>query len=144
MAAHHRWGRGSLLRRSELRPELQLFVDELLKRSPHDLTITDGHRDRASQTAAYNRIVNGRRASNAQWGQSAHNRFPSYAVDVAPLDAKGNIPWNDRAVWDAHGALGEAVAADLGYSIKWGGRFEGFFDAPHFELSGWRAVKVPA
>lgn len=140
---HHRWGRGSQLRRAELRPELQQFVDELLRRSPCDLTITDGHRDRAGQEAAFNRIINGRRASNARWGQSPHNRLPSFAVDVAILDGSGQIPWNDRAAWDAHGELGEQVARDLGLSIRWGGRFTGLYDAPHFELVGWQSVKVP-
>lgn len=138
MAAHHRWGRGSQIHRAELRPELQQFVDELLKRSPTDLTITDGHRDRAGQDAAFNA-----KKSRARWGQSPHNRLPSFAVDVAILDGNGQIPWNDRAAWDAHGELGEQVARDLGLAITWGGRFEGFFDGPHFELSGWRSVKVP-
>ena len=139
MAAHHTWGRGSLIQRATLHADLLRFVDEVLRRSRTDLRIVDGHRDRQSQEAAY-----AKKASKARWGQSPHNRSPSYAVDIAPLDARGEIPWNDRQAWDELGALGEAVARDLGLSIRWGGRFEGFFDGPHFELAGWRAVAVPA
>ncbi len=142
MAAHHRWGRGSLLKRAQLHPDLQTFADELLKRWRGDLVITDGHRDKASQEAAYNKIVDGKRVSRARWGQSPHNRSPSYAVDIALLDSAGQIPWNDRPAWDEFGELGEQVARDLGLRVTWGGRFSWGFDGPHFELAGWRDVAV--
>jgi len=137
MAPNHKWGSVSLSRRATLHPDLQRWVDELLHRSPLDLTIVEGHRDRAGQTAARERGV-----SRASWGQSPHNRLPSYAVDVAPLQS-GRVPWDDRETWDALGALGEQVAKDLGLSITWGGRFRSFYDGPHFELQGWQSVKVP-
>jgi peptidoglycan L-alanyl-D-glutamate endopeptidase CwlK len=137
MAANHHWGASSLAKRETLHPDLQRFVDELLKRSPTDLRITDGHRDKASQEAAFTA-----RKSRARWGQSPHNRSPSMAVDVVIL-VNGMVPWNDRAAWDAHGELGLDVARDLGLSITWGGGFSGLYDAPHFELDGWRSVAVP-
>jgi len=137
MAAHHRWGRGSLIQRATLHSDLVRFVDELLRRSTTDLKIDCGHRDKASQEAAF-----AKKASKARWGQSPHNRMLSYAVDVHIIAADGTIPWNDRAAWDALGDLGEDVARDLGLPVTWGGRFSGFYDGPHFELAGWKSVAV--
>jgi peptidoglycan L-alanyl-D-glutamate endopeptidase CwlK len=137
MAAHHRWGRGSQLKRAQLHPDLQTFADELLRRWRGDLVITEGHREKAGQDKAYREGK-----SRARWGQSPHNRSPSYAVDIALLDSAGQIPWNDRPAWDEFGELGEQVARDLGLPVTWGGRFSGFYDGPHFELGGWKSVAV--
>jgi hypothetical protein len=139
MAAHHRWGRGSQLKRAQLHPDLQTFADELLRRWRGDLVITEGHREKAGQDKAYREGK-----SRARWGQSPHNRSPSYAVDIALLDSAGQIPWNDRPAWDEFGELGEQVARDLGLSMTWGGRFSWAFDGPHFELAGWKSVAVAA
>jgi hypothetical protein len=52
------------------------------------------------------------------------------AIDVAPLDAKGNIAWNAPFdVWERIGEVGEA------HGLDWGGRWAGKnLDCPHFQF----------
>lgn len=90
-----------------------------------DNTILCGHRGEAAQNKAY---TDGK--SNAKYGESEHNKTPSKAVDAAPYP----IDWNDKERFARLAGVIEGVARMLGYKIKWGGDFTGFYDGSHFEI----------
>ena len=54
------------------------------------------------------------------------------AVDIDPLDAKGNIAWNAPFdVWEKIGVIAEA------HGLEWGGRWpDKNKDCPHFQFNG--------
>jgi len=57
----------------------------------------------------------------------------SHAVDVAPVDSKGNASWD----WDLYFKLSPVIkqaTRDLGYPIEWGGDWRTFKDGPHWQL----------
>lgn len=90
-----------------------------------DCTILEGHRGEEAQNAAY---AAGK--SKVQYPYSKHNHNPSLAVDVMPYP----VDWNDLERLRRFSDFVKGVAAGLGYDIKWGGDFNGFFDGPHWEL----------
>lgn len=52
------------------------------------------------------------------------------AMDVAPLDAEGNVNWQaSKEEWEAIGTIGESVG------LIWGAHFKGLTDSPHFEVA---------
>lgn len=122
-----KFGRTSLYNLSTCHPELQLLFNEVIK--TFDCKILCGHRDEAAQNDAY---LN--KKSNAKWGQSKHNTFPSLAVDVIPYP----VDWNNIPRFYEFAAFVLNTAMKMGIQIKWGGFFiikgKKFFDGPHFEL----------
>lgn len=84
--------------------------------------------------------------SKARWGQSAHNYFPSVAIDIAP-GWNGPLRWSDTKAFDAVGRAFVATAKELGIPIRWGADWdmdgqtsdEAFVDRPHIELHPWRS-----
>lgn len=85
-----------------------------------------GFRNQADQNAAFER-----KASKLKWPDSAHNKRPSRAVDLAPAP----LDWSDLRRFDAMGQAVLAAAEKLGIEIVWGGNWKGFPDRPHFELA---------
>lgn len=62
----------------------------------------------------------------------APNGF-SHAVDIAPLEADGDVSW----AWPDYYPLAKAVkaaAAVEGVAIEWGGDWRTFKDGPHWQL----------
>lgn len=107
-----------------LDPSIRVLADELLRRSPDALVITDGFRSRDEQDRLYKqgRETPGPIVTNAKPGYSWHNY--GLAFDVALLkDGKRTWP-EDRSLWERVGALGTSLG------LKWGGSFG---DLPHFE-----------
>ena len=100
-----------------------------------DFAVICGHRGELDQNRAY---ATG--ASKARWGQSAHNTFPSRAVDIAPYP----INWDDTEAFVFLAGIVIACSHSLGYGdlFLWGGDWdadhrmadERFRDYPHFEL----------
>ena len=90
-----------------------------------DNTILCGHRGEEAQSKAF---AEGK--SNAKYGESKHNKTPSQAVDAAPYP----IDWSDKERFARLAGVIEGVAHMLGYKIKWGGDFTGFYDGSHFEI----------
>ncbi len=74
------WGTKSLEKRSELHPDLILIVDEVLRVSPFDLTITCGFRGAKEQKEAFDRGT-----SQLLFPASKHNRRPAEGVDIEPF-----------------------------------------------------------
>ena len=59
-------------------------------------------------------------------GHSWHNW--RRAFDVVPMRA-GECIWDDVSLWNDIGALAPK------YGLEWGGKFHGFADRPHFQLT---------
>ena len=130
-----KFGRTSSARLDTCDPKWREILEPVV--SVFDITVLEGHRDEESQAKAVARGV-----SFAPWPKSAHNSYPSQAVDIAPYP----VIWPDRETQTddeynrAMARFGEmagrvkSVAEQKGYKIKWGGDFKSIFDGPHFEL----------
>lgn len=132
----------SIERLSTCRPALQTLFREVIRHV--DCGIIEGHRGEEAQTRAYNEGK-----SKLPWPKGPHNTLPSNAVDVAlwPLcwpNPKSKTYLKDLARWYWFGGFVQAVAADLGIPLVWGGDWnnnhifidQNFDDLPHFEIKG--------
>lgn len=136
MAKHHKWGQASKLRLTSCDQRLIDLMDTALRLAPFDLTIVEGHRSNEKQQQL---LDEGK--SKLGPGKSKHNRFPSMAVDVAPI-IDGKIPWQDRDPWMMLAGVVLAAAEMLDLDVIWGGDWDGdfdsaehgFWDGPHWEL----------
>lgn len=116
-------GKSSKIRLAECHPDLQRVIALAAGRFP--LTVICGHRNQADQDAAYK---SGN--SKVKWPQSRHNSKPSTAVDLAPWP----INWNDITRFREMALVVLRAASELGIKLEWGGNWEKFPDAPHFQL----------
>lgn len=97
--------------------------------------ITCTYRSNDEQTALYaiGRTAKGKKVTNAQAGQSAHNFKPSAAFDIAFITITRKLDWSNGNF---------KKFADIIKKIQplvfWGGDFVSISDAPHFELKDWR------
>ena len=123
-----KWGKTSMDRLVTCDKRLQDLADMMLERSPFDLTILQGYRTKEEQDEAYK---SGK--SNAKFGESKHNVFPSKAIDIVPLP----INWDDKDPrWIEMALNAMWCAGKLGFEITWGGSFKSIKDMPHFEMKG--------
>ena len=121
-----KWGKTSLDRLVTCDKRLQELVDMMLQRSPFDLTIVEGYRTKDEQEKAFK---DGK--SNAHFGQSKHNVFPSKAVDIAPYP----LVWDKNDIrWWKMIALAYEVARIKNIKIRSGAFFSSLEDLPHIEL----------
>ena len=138
MASNHRWSSASARKLDSCETPLQEIMNSVLAHFPFDVVIIEGHRSNARQQQLFDAGK-----SKALPGQSKHNRFPSEAVDAAPL-VDGKIQWNNRDLWIQFASFVKAIGASQGYDIRWGGDWDGdlnieehsFLDFPHFEYRG--------
>lgn len=110
---------------------IQDLLAEVAKRWKGQLKVTEGWRGPIAQNSAKYRG-----ASNAGWGESAHNTWPSKAVDVYPV-VKGGGPYdNTDTEYQRFGALVKQVADEMGLKVRWGGDFKGKMkgDYGHVEI----------
>ncbi|MBS4191179.1 M15 family metallopeptidase [Bacillus sp. FJAT-49705] len=93
------------------------------------ILITHGFRSFAEQDALYaqGRTVAGKIVTNAKGGYSYHNF--GLAFDFCVLDDPTKINWNVDSRWKRVGTIGESLG------LEWGGRWTGFVDYPHFQLT---------
>ena len=112
-------------------PLIQLVMNGVIRN--YDIIIVCGFRNEQDQEKAFREGY-----SNAKWGQSPHNVFPSEAVDIAPY------PWdkykNDHGKFYEMAAYVLEVASVMGIKLKWGGNWKirgvsKLVDLPHFELA---------
>ena len=86
-----------------------------------------------AQLYAKGRQLPGPIVTYAKPGYTWHNY--QRALDVVPMDAKGNLLWNaPMTTWTRLGEIGEKIG------FVWGGRFKKFKDLGHFENS--RGLKL--
>lgn len=130
----------ALQRLSTVDPVLAEIVVEAEKIIP--LTVLEGHRGKEAQDKAF---AEGK--SKLQWPNGKHNKFPSDAVDVAPLyyEKGAKIDWNDVVAFGRVMGVIQAIAnrkgVKLRFGLDWDGDFrtvgpdpnESFLDAPHVE-----------
>lgn len=107
------------------------------------LKVIDGFRNEAAQMAAFNANP---KKSQQPWPESKHNKIPSLAIDIVPLekvDGKEFIDWNDRERMTLIAGLMLNEAYHQGINLRWGGDWNGdysvkdnkFDDLPHFEIT---------
>lgn len=126
----------STARLATCHPDLVRLFERVIQ--AWDCSILCGHRGREEQERLFREG-----ATKARWGQSAHNSFPSRAVDVWPYP----IQWLDTARARVFAGFVLGTAAEMGINLRWGGdwyhelrtrgsegRRHTFDDLPHFEL----------
>lgn len=116
-------------RLSTCHPDLQAVCRELIKQ--YDFSVLCGHRGKAEQNAAFE-------AGNSQliYPQSAHNKKPSQAVDIAPYPIEwGNLS-RFREMWQRFEAVANVLRGrgEIESYFKWGGDWTSFKDYPHIEI----------
>lgn len=119
------FGKTSTERLKTCDEKLQKILNNVIEL--YDFTIICGYRGEEEQNKAFSEGK-----SNAKFGQSKHNVYPSKAVDIAPYD-KG-IDWNDHEAFNFLATLVFDEAQRQGIKIRWGGHFKSISDKPHFEL----------
>lgn len=115
----------------DIHPELAVKVKKIiyaLKEQGHTCDVHMGYRSIDQQNQLYNKLVNGKRVTNARGGQSWHNY--GLAVDIVFKDSKGNWSWAETHPWKLLGEIGKS------HGLKWGGDFTRLKDRPHFEMQG--------
>lgn len=147
MANHY--SRRSLKRLNTCIPSLVLLFTEVLAdpECPSDITILEGFRPNSRQAKLYaqGRTEPGPIVTHARPGQSAHNHYPSPAVDAAPyLDTDGDgdeeLSWD----WDDYYPLAAFIKAKWAQlkaegrvtgTLIWGGDWKKTrADGPHWEV----------
>lgn len=121
-------------------PELRDIITEVSKYYP--LTVITGFRNETAQNEAFN---TGK--SKLRWPNSKHNKFPSQAVDIAPIrwnstTKRSYIDWNDAESFANLAGYILNEARHQGVHIRWGADWdsdteikdERFLDYVHFEL----------
>lgn len=127
--------RTSIERLNTVHPDLQVVVNVVAKRFP--IYVVTGHRGKEAQNEAY-REGN----STLKYPESKHNKKPSLAVDIAPLDEDGSIPWGNINGFYFLAGYAKAVAEMMGIKVRSGADWDGdyrtndqrFHDPGHLEL----------
>lgn len=132
-----KFGKKSLECRAMLCKDLRTLVDEVIKY--YDFSIICSHRGQEEQERAFN-VGN----SKAHFGQSAHNFFPSFAVDVWPWP----VPYkqvkgvkqldNNSPEWEKMICTFKNAAKRMGIDIVCGADFKTLKDFPHIEIADWK------
>lgn len=124
-------------RLSDLHPALQMpaqnFLDECAD-AGIELIVTCTYRSNPEQAAAYaqGRTAPGKIITNAQPGQSLHNKTlngkpAAQALDVVPVRF-GKAIWDSAdPAWQKIGIIGEANG------FEWAGRWKRMREYPHFQ-----------
>ena len=118
------FGPKSKERLNGVHPDLVRVIEEAIKGSPYDFSITQGLRTLEQQQALFN-------AGKSQTMRSRH--LSGHAVDIAVID-NGTVTWDfDKYKVVADHIKDVAKLNDV--PINWGGDWVTFKDGPHFELN---------
>lgn len=104
-------------------PDLVKVIEEAIKESPLDFSITEGLRTKERQKELFD-------AGKSQTMNSRH--LTGKAVDIAVL-VDGKVTWE----FPQYKLVAEHIkqkAKELNIDIVWGGDWQSFKDGPHFEL----------
>ena len=118
------FGSKSKERLQGVHPDMIKVMEEAIKESPLDFSITEGVRTLERQKELFE-------AGKSQTMNSRH--LKGFAVDIAVL-VDGKITWEFSKYQIVADHI-KKVAKDLGIPIVWGGDWVSFKDGPHFELN---------
>ena len=104
-------------------PKLVQVMQEAIKKSPLDFSITEGVRSVERQKELFE-------SGKSQTMRSRH--ISGHAVDIAVL-VDGKITW-DFSKYQIVADHIKTVAKSLNIPIEWGGDWTSFKDGPHFQL----------
>jgi len=116
-------GQRSKDRLNGVHPDLVKVIEEAIKESPLDFSITEGLRTRERQKALFD-------AGKSQTMNSRH--LTGKAVDIAVI-REGEVTW-DFKYYQLVADHIKKVAKELEIDLVWGGDWQSFKDGPHFEL----------
>lgn len=119
-------------RLSTCHPDIQKVWREVIKY--YDCICICGHRGEQEQNEAFES-----KKSHLKWPESAHNKFPSMAIDSVPYP----LNWKDENQMRVFAGFVLGVATMMGIKLRWGGDWNRdwnvdenkFNDFPHFELA---------
>lgn len=124
-----KFSKTSEARLSTCHPDLQAVCRELIKQ--FDFSVLEGHRGEKAQNAAFERGN-----SHVRYPNSAHNKMPSLAMDIAPYP----IDWGDLGRFremiyrfDAVAGLLRARGEIKSY-FEYGAFWPNLKDYPHIEI----------
>lgn len=117
------FGSKSQERLKGVHPKLVQVMQEAIKKSPLDFSITEGVRSVERQKELFE-------SGKSQTMRSRH--ISGHAVDIAVL-VDGKITW-DFSKYQIVADHIKTVAKSLNIPIEWGGDWTSFKDGPHFQL----------
>lgn len=120
----YQFGTRSKERLKGVHPDLVRVMEEAIKGSPYDFSITEGLRTTERQKELYD-------AKKSLTLQSRH--LTGHAVDIAVF-IDGKVTWE----FEAYRKVAEhikSVAVALKVPLIWGGEWRTLKDGPHFELN---------
>jgi peptidoglycan L-alanyl-D-glutamate endopeptidase CwlK len=147
--ANLKLGPTSLTRLRGVHPDLVAVVHAADEALPFRILVVEGVRTQERQDELYaqgrtrpGKIVTWTRRSRHTPGADGFGK----AVDLAPLDDRGVIDWNNREAFNTIARQMFAAAAARGVDIRWGADWDrdgipwepGEYDGPHFELDSKR------
>lgn len=124
-----KFSKSSKERLATCHPDLQAVCNELIKQ--YDFSVLCGHRGEREQNEAYKKGT-----SNVRYPNSAHNKKPSMAVDIAPYP----INWDDISRFNEMLIRFDTVANILRAEGKiksqfvYGGQWAKLKDWPHIQV----------
>lgn len=124
-----KFSKASLTRLKTCHPDLQAVCFELIKQ--YDFSVLEGHRGQEAQDAAY---MAGN--SKVKYPNSAHNKNPSLAVDIAPYP----IDWENLSRFKEMIYRFDAIAnmlrerGEIESNFEYGAFWSALRDFPHIEI----------
>ena len=135
------FGKGSRAKLDTCDSRLIEIAEKALSYGVMDFAVTCGHRSVEEQFELYQQRLSTMDGVNKK---SKHNYSPSLAMDLMPYPAvvNGVDVWEDKQRFCVLAGMIYVAAAELGYSVRWGGDWDGdgnnadstFHDMPHFEV----------
>lgn len=121
-------------------PNLVKVIEEAIKETPIDFTITSGVRTLKEQQALYaqGRTKPGGIVTKADGIKNKSNHQAKadgygHAIDLCPY-VNGQLDWDNENNFRVISAHVLATAKCLGIKVVWGGNFKSILDLPHYEL----------
>lgn len=125
---HHKWGKSSLSKLSNLEPDLVKVMDLALKKSPYDIGISETLRTIDEQKE---KVASGN-STTMNSRHLANDNGLSEAVDYF-VYKNGKLTYEKPVMRKVAGCIFDA-AFELGIHIQWGGHWESLLDMPHIQL----------
>jgi peptidoglycan L-alanyl-D-glutamate endopeptidase CwlK len=116
-------GQRSKDRLTGVHPDLVKVIEEAIKESPLDFSITEGLRTKERQKALFD-------AGKSQTMNSRH--ITGKAVDIAVIK-DGEVTWDFKHYQTVADHI-KKIAKDMKIDLVWGGDWQSFRDGPHYEL----------